>query len=91
MAVETDVDRLSLLSDWGEDATVQGVTVRGILDQEFRDNGGIESLYPVFECRTSDVPAVQHGHSVIAGGDNFEVVGVEDDGEGFTLLILIKV
>jgi len=89
MAVESDNDRLQLLTDFGVDATINAATVRGILDREFKVVGDIESEYPVFECRSIDVSGVNHGDTLTYSGTNYEVVGKEDDGEGFTALILI--
>lgn len=90
MAVESSQDRLDLLSDFGVDATVDGVTVTGILDKEFRVVGNIESEYPVFECRSEDIPSIAHGQLVVYSGITYEVVGIEDDGEGLTALVLIN-
>lgn len=88
MAVETEQDRLDILSDFGIIAEVAGVEVLGILDREFKDIGGIESYYPIFECRRSDAPTVAHGDTVKADGKDFHVVSVENDREGMQQLIL---
>ena len=92
MAVETESDRLTILSDFGVTADIvidsSVRKVLGILDREYKDIGGIESYYPIFECRSSDVLGVSHGVPVSVGNDLFHVVSIEDDREGMTQLIL---
>jgi len=96
MAVETEQDRLNILSDFGVIAEVAGEDVLGILDREFKDIGGIETYYPIFECRRSDAPSVTDGDTVVfkqedsGGGEptTFHVVAIENDREGMQQLIL---
>ena len=88
MPVESDKDRMSYLMDFGVTAKVQGVDVLGILDQEFKDIGGVETFYPIFECRRSDAPNVSHGDSVVFEGESFYVASIENDRSGMQQLIL---
>ncbi len=88
MTVESIQDRLDLLTDFGSDATIGVDTVKGILDREFRIVGGIESEYPVFECRSSDISGAGHGTNITIEAVTYQVVGVEDDGTGMTTLVL---
>lgn len=88
MTIESAQDRLDILTAFGEDATIGVSIVRGVFDKEYREVGGIESLYPVFDCRSSDVTAVTHGTAVTISTTTFEVVGIEDDGTGITSLVL---
>ena len=88
MTVETDNDRLNILSDFGVTAKVAGKDVLGILDREFKDIGGVETYYPIFECRRSDAPDVSHQDIVLVEGDTFHVVSIENDREGMQQLIL---
>ena len=62
--------------------------VLGILDREFKDVGGIESYYPIFECRSSDIEGIGHGAPLSIGKDLFHVASIENDREGMTQLIL---
>ena len=91
MAIENDVDRLNILTAFGSDIVVAGSTVTGIVDKEYREVGGIESEYMVADCRSIDVSGVTHGASVVHGAINFEIVGVEDDNEGITTFVLMRV
>ena len=88
MPVETDQDRLDILRDFGHVAKVAGRDVVGILDREFKDIGGVETYYPIFECRRSDAPSVKHGDTVIVDSETFHVVSIENDREGMQQLIL---
>ena len=91
MTVETEADRLTFLSDFGVIAKVAGVDVLGILDQEFKNIGGIESFYPIFEYRISDAPDIGHGDTVVVEDNTFHVVSLENDREGMQQLILAVV
>lgn len=95
--VETDVDRLVLLTDFGVDVvyTPQGgasVTIRVIFDDEFREVSGGEVDFalhqPKFMCRTVDVPAIAEGDAVVYNGISYEVTVVMTDGTGMTAVML---
>ena len=88
MAIESAAERLSMLTIFGESATLAGSAVIGILDKEYRVVGDIESNYPVFECRSTDATGVVHGSTLVVGAESFVIVGVEDDGTGMTVLVL---
>ncbi len=88
MTVETDEDRLNLLTDFGQTVTVGGKEILGIFDREYKDVGGVESYYPIIECRRIDAPDVKHHDPVIVDGITFHVVGIENDREGMQQLIL---
>lgn len=90
MAVESASDRLALLADFGTSVTTDTSTITGILDREYREVGGIESEYPVLDCRAEDVSGLSHGDEIIADSMTFEIVGIENDGTGMTLLVLAK-
>ncbi len=88
MPVETDEDRLNLLVDFGQMVTVDGQEILGIFDREFKDVGGVESYYPILECRRIDAPNVKHDDGVVIDGVTFHVVSIENDHEGMQQLIL---
>jgi hypothetical protein len=88
MSVETDQDRLNILLDFGQTVTVDGKDILGIFDREFKDIGGVETYYPLVECRRIDAPNVKHQAPVIVDGETFHVVGIENDREGMQQLIL---
>jgi|SRR5579859_3298633 len=97
MTVESATDRLGMLVDWGDTATIQGITgtVTGIFDDKYQvisaDGETIDSAAPMFLCRTSDVPGVVNGQTCqIDGGTTYKIRSVQPDGTGMTRLILSK-
>lgn len=92
MSYESASDRLSLLQNLGEQVSVGGSPVYGILENQFVpiDFGGqeIESNYPVLTIRTSDASGVSHGTAVVANGVNYTVRSIQPDGTGMTELVL---
>lgn len=76
-------------------ATYNGVTsVNGIFDAEYFETtagfGGIQSSQPVFLCRAADMPSAVHGQTLVVNAVTYQIVGVEPDGSGITLLKLEK-
>lgn len=102
MAVETDVFRSTLLSDFGQSVTLTPIsgsqsTFTAIFDAQhiFEEVGGSVAYsvqQPKLTCRTTDVNAVVEGDSValIVEGTNttYKVRAIMPDGTGFTELQL---
>jgi len=101
MAVEDDDDRLALLADFGQVALLAPkatpaniTTITGIFDNKFIEAGGfgierpLESREPVINCRTSDVSTFVRGDLLETGGINYTMETFEQDGTGFTNIIL---
>lgn len=80
--------------DWGVTATIGGVPVPVIFDNEFLATLNVESSNPVALAKTSDMTGVADGTLVvIPEGDfnpafNGKVIGVQPDGTGFHVLEL---
>lgn len=73
-------------------ATIAGQPVDGIFDNasvlsEGYD-GVMETVRPVFICRSSDVASVPHGASATINSVSYKVRGTRPDGAGMTLIIL---
>lgn len=90
MAFAEDLTVFFNEDDFAVAATLQGVAVRGILDEEYLEPLGnvVEGRAPVFQCAASSVPAVAHGQTLVVGARTFKVRGVEPDGTGVVLLRL---
>lgn len=90
MAFTEDLTPFFNEDDFAVAATLQGVAVSGILDEEYVEPLGnvVEGRHPIFQCRASDVPSVAHGQSLVVGARTFKVRGVEPDGTGIMLLRL---
>lgn len=84
-------DIADILSDdvVGEDVTVGGVGVRGFINREWHDSGdGIDRSVIVLTIASREVSS---GAAVVAGGVNYTVSSVRDEGNGFLGLILARV
>ena len=96
MAIESAGDRLAFLDadEFGIAATYNGsATVYGIFENDYFDGmteGGVsvEASQPRFSCRTADVSSAAHGDTLLLGGTTYNVVGVQPDGTGMTMLLL---
>lgn len=77
-------------SDFGDDAVIGGVSVRGILDQGYYEplGGFVAGNQPTFTCATAEVLNIPQGTSVTVRGVAYKVRGIEPDGTGVTLLRL---
>ena len=73
-------------------ATIGGLPVNGIFDSATSFaagyDGSVETLRPVFVCRTVDVAGLAHGADAVINSVNYKVRGIRPDGTGMTLLIL---
>lgn len=73
----------------GDDA--EPTSVDGIFDNAFENVlGAVEDRHPQFLCRDADVPGVAHGATLTVGTTAYQVVGVQPDGTGVTLLRLAR-
>jgi hypothetical protein len=102
MGVETAADRAVFVNpaDFGVTATYTPVagspsSVNGIKDAPWVNAQveafvGVESTHPTFLAETANLPGVTHGATLVIAGVTFKVRGVQDDGTGFTVLILEK-
>jgi len=94
MAVETADDREALLADFGTVVTKADTsTFTGIFDAEFisidpNATVGYEGSNPMLMARTADVDDLVHGSALTISGASYEVVGIEPDGTGITVLQL---
>ncbi len=112
MAIEFDRDFNGYLdADFGHGMTVtytpqggSGSSIKIILEQEYFgiDVGtvDVEGLQPIAFCKTTDVPSVAHGDSIVApayknldgttikAGATYKVVNVQPDNTGITQLML---
>jgi len=73
------------------DATLAGLTVRGIFDAayELQDMAsGIMSSAPVLTLASADVPTNVVGASVVVGAVTYKVIEAMPDGTGITMLRL---
>lgn len=81
-------DLAPYFADFGIDATVGGVSVRGIFDAAYAAPLGMASSAPALTISAAAAPAVAEGDAVVIGATSYAVTAVEPDGTGMTLLRL---
>ena len=86
--IETDADRLAMMTLFGELVTVAGAAIRAVFDAAYASPFEIASVSPVLTCREVDVAGVLAGAAVVVRGKNYVVRNVEPDGTGVALLVL---
>ena len=82
------LDFVSMTRDFGLDATLNGVSVRGIFDAPYADAFGVGGSAPQLTVLASDAPLVAIGDAVTIGDASYTVAGVEPDGTGVARLTL---
>lgn len=93
MAVETDADRQDMLEDFGEEWTLDGVTIeKAIFDDAFAmaEVGGlrVESNEPRLLTRASDLTGVTNEGVATDGVRSYVIRRIEPDGAGMAIVIL---
>lgn len=93
MSVETSLDRLTYLNDFGEDVITSSKTIKGIFDNPHENLfAGGEVPFSIQECyvvvRTSDVKDVGQGSTLTILDSTYSVTDVQADGTGMTTLML---
>jgi len=90
MAAESAADLLALfdLDDFAVQVTLNGTTIRAIVDYDDVEVMGDFNRWPVLTVRTSDLDADPHGDSVVLNGTTYTIVNVDPDGTGVSRLVL---
>ena len=93
MTVETSLDRLKFLIDFGPDVITSSKTIKGIFDNPHENlSAGGEVPFSIQECyvavRTEDVTDVGQGSTLTILGKSYVVTDVQPDGTGMTTLML---
>lgn len=86
-ALETRVNTATTAMLANAVATISGQPIDGVFSKAFVEDGGVESVRPVFIARTAVFPAISHGLPVVIFGVNYTVIGNQPD-NGVTTLIL---
>ena len=77
-------------ADFGVDVTLAGASVRGIFDDAYGESFGglVAGSGPMFRLPSSI--AVTRGAALVHGATTYNVVGIEPDGTGMSVLRLEK-
>ncbi|MCP4989340.1 MAG: hypothetical protein GY928_25775 [Colwellia sp.] len=88
----TDLDVFINTDEFAVDITYNSTTIQGVFDNEFSSavegEMGIESTVPQVMVKTSDVASVVHGEVMIIESVNYNIIGIQPDGTGMTLILL---
>ena len=91
MSVESDNDRLAMLSDFGVDAEIGGKVITVIFDDEWIDANGVSSQAPVATARKSDVDGFVKDEKIYLNKTNYTFAeSPHDDGQGMVHIVLQK-
>jgi len=83
-------DNAAFLADFGLDATLNNAPVRIIFDSAYLASLDVESSNPVALLPDGDAVGVRQGAVLTVLGATYQVVAVQPDGTGFTMLELVK-
>jgi len=88
----TDLDTFINADEFAVDITYNAATIQGVFDDEFssavQGEMGIESTVPQVQVKTSDVPTVAHGETMTINSTVYNIIGIQPDGTGMTLILL---
>lgn len=77
------------LADFGQDATLDGVTVRVIFDNAYRDVfDGVATRVPMAGLPAAQTTSTSQASVFIVGGITYRVTSVQPDGTGWCTLML---
>lgn len=93
MTVETSLDRLTFLNDFGVDVVLADKTIKAIFDNPHNDiSAGGEVPFSIQECyitaRTSDVSGIGQGSTLTVSGSSYVVTDIQPDGTGMSTVML---
>ena len=90
MAAESAADLLALfdLDDFAVEVTLNGSSIRAIVDYDDVEVMGDYSRWPVLTVRTSDLDGDPHGDTVVLAGTSYTIVNVDPDGTGVSRIVL---
>lgn len=87
-----DLDVFLNSDEFAVDITYQAATIQGIFDAPFSSavegEMGIESTLPQVLVKTGDVPNIAHAETMTINSVVYNVIGIQPDGTGMTLILL---
>ena len=79
------------LLDFGIDATLNLVAIRGIFDDAYADPLGFSGSTPALLVKSSEASGAAQGMAVVVNTVNYIVASIKPDGAGMTQLLLSEV
>ncbi len=87
-----DLDIFFDNSEFAIDILYNAATIQGIFDNEFFEvvegSIGVETTIPRVLVKSSDVVGAAHDETMTINSIDYNIVGVQPDGTGLTLIIL---
>lgn len=89
MGVESADDRAAYLADFGQTMVSGAYSLTVIFNAPYYEAGDMAGFKPAAIGRTADVDgaSISRGSTVTIGGVDYKVRDIQDDGEGFTVLV----
>jgi hypothetical protein len=88
----TDLDLFFNNSEFAVDVTYNAATIQGIFNDAFdaavESEVGIESSVPQVKVRSSDVVAAVHNETMTINSVVYNIIGLNPDGTGITVVLL---
>ena len=100
--IESASDRAAFLSTFGEAATFNSVAITVVFDEDYTElspsDFKADAATPGCLCLTTDLPNVGNDGTtgkvteitITSSGTTYNIVSVQDDGTGMTLLMLAR-
>ena len=87
-----DLDIFLDVNEFAVDVIFKSNTIQGIFDNEFlavvEDEIGVETTVPQCQFNTSDVSSAAHGDVMTINSIDYNIIGIQPDGTGMTLILL---
>lgn len=88
MPFTEDLTPFFSVAEFASSATLDGVSVAGIFDNQYIDALGVATRQPMFTLPTADAAAATTSSELVVEGVPYRVRSVEPDGTGVTVLML---
>ncbi len=69
-------------------ATFGAATIYGVFSRPYAERNGVETRVPTFEALDTDLSGVDHADTITINAVVYNIIEIQPNGEGSTLLIL---
>ncbi len=79
-------------NEFAANVILNSVTIQGIFDNEFLEavegEMGVETTIPQVMVKSSDIASAVHGDTMTINSVVYNIIGIQPDGTGMTLILL---
>ena len=75
-------------NELGTDATYKGTTIKIDFRKDFIEVEGVETYAPQAICLSEDIEGVTHADTITIESIEYNIIGIQPDKNGMTILIL---